>query len=212
MSMTGFQKRLLTGAVASALWMGGAGLSAAQELLLSPSTGGLDVSSAPDAPQVDDAARLDALFAELAEPGRADYERIEGEIRRIWSKSGSPAMDLLLRRGEEAMEAEQFDVAVEHLSALTDHAPDFAEGWNARATAFFYLGEYSLSIADIERTLALNPRHFGALEGLAAMLEEMDQPAFALRALREAARINPNRPSVQEAMTRLERKTGAVEL
>lgn len=192
MIMTRFQKRLLAGAVASVLSAFAAGVAAAQ--------------------QVEGPERLDALFSELAEPGRGDYDRLESEIQRLWAQSGSPAMDLLLRRGREAIEAERYDVAVEHLSALTDHAPDFAEGWNARATAFYHLGEYSLSIADIERALALNPRHFGALEGLAAMLEEMDQPGFALRALREATRINPNRPSLQEALARLERKAGAVEL
>ncbi|MBA3324052.1 MAG: hypothetical protein H0T41_01805 [Rhodobacteraceae bacterium] len=170
--MTGFQKRLLAGAVASAL----------------------------------------GLFAELSEPGREDWPRVEAEIVRLWSQSGSPAMDLLLRRAAEAIEAEDFAAAVEHLSALTDHAPEFAEGWNARATAFYLLDEYALSMADIERTLALNPRHFGALEGLAAIFEELGQDELALKALQAAHDINPNRPSVQEGLARLQRKTGAVEL
>ena len=71
------------------------------------------------------------------------------------------------------MEAQEYDVAIEHLTALTDHAPDFAEGWNARATAFYLIGEYALAVADIERALALNPRHFGAMSGLAFILEEI---------------------------------------
>ncbi len=74
------------------------------------------------------------------------------------------------------------------------------------------LGEYALSLADIEHVLALNPRHFGALEGLASILEELDEPELALRALQAAHDINPNRPSVKEGLERLERKTGAVEL
>jgi tetratricopeptide (TPR) repeat protein len=155
---------------------------------------------------------LDALFAQLAEPEREDWERIEGEIARIWSRSGSPAMDLLLRRAGEAMEAEEYEIAVEHLTALTDHAPDFAEAWNARATVFYMMGEYALSIADIERTLALNPRHFGALEGLGAILEEMQRTDLALEALRAAQELNPNRPSIGESLERLERRTGAADL
>jgi len=189
--MVGLQKRLLAAALVAAMSLAGA------------------------AARGDDAnrsARLDALFAELAEPGREDHLRIETEIARLWSQSGSPAMDLLLRRGREAIDAEDLAAAVEHFSALIDHAPDFAEGWNARATAFYLLDEYALSIADIERTLALEPRHFGALEGLAAILEQMDRPELALRALRQAHALNPNRASVQEAIERLERETGAADL
>ncbi|MCB1373049.1 MAG: hypothetical protein KDJ78_02510, partial [Rhodobacteraceae bacterium] len=115
------------------------------------------------------AEKLDTLFAELAQPGRTDWQRIEGEIVRIWSHSGSDAMDLLLERGNAALAAEDYDLALELFSALTDHAPDFAEGWNARATTFYLLDEYALSIADVERVLALEPRHFGALAGLAFM-------------------------------------------
>ena len=167
---------------------------------------------APEAAPADDAAKLDELFVELAEPGRDDWERVEGEINRIWSKSGSPAMDLLLRRGNEALEAEDYMAALEHFSALTDHAPDFAEGWNGRATTFYLLGEYSLAIADVERVLAINPRHFGALSGLAFMFEAMGEPELALEALHAVQKLNPNRPNINEAVTRLERTNGEAEL
>ncbi|MFO1208045.1 MAG: hypothetical protein U1E40_02345 [Amaricoccus sp.] len=159
-----------------------------------------------------DAARLDALFAELKQPGREDWEKVESQITQIWSHSGSPAMDLLLQRGNAALAAEDYPTAVEHFSALIDHAPDFAEGWNGRATAYFLMGEYSLSIADVEHVLVLNPRHFGALAGLGFMLEQMDEPQFALRALEAAQELNPNRPNVNEAVKRLELMTGDAEL
>ncbi len=156
--------------------------------------------------------RLDALFSELAEEGRTDWLRIEREIQRIWENSGSDAMNLLLRRGKTALEAGDYDAAIDHLTALTDHAPDFAEGWNARATAYYLIDEYALSIADVERVLALNPRHFGALSGLAIMLERLDEPDYAIRALRAARDINPNRPDVNEALERLERSVGTADL
>jgi len=159
-----------------------------------------------------EAEQLDVLFDQLAEPGRDDWQRIEREITRIWSRSGSSSMDLLLRRGTEALEEEDIDAAVEHLTALTDHAPDFAEGWNARATAFFLMGEYALAIADVQRVLTLNPRHFGALSGLGIMLEQMGEIDLALEAMRTVQEINPNRPNVNQAVTRLERFTGAAEL
>jgi tetratricopeptide (TPR) repeat protein len=168
-------------------------------------------SVAPEAPQ-SNAERLDALFAELAEPGREDWERVENEIVAIWSKSGSPSMDLLLRRGNEALEAEDPMTALEHFSALTDHAPDFAEGWNGRATAFYLMEEYALAIADVERVLALEPRHFGALSGLAFMLEAMDEPELALEALEMVQKLNPNRPNINDAVKRLEQMNGEADL
>jgi tetratricopeptide (TPR) repeat protein len=174
------------------------------------------LSTAPAAPTLaedqQDARRLDELFTELGEPGREDWERVEGEITRIWSSSGSPAMDLLLSRGNEALQAEDYSTALEHFGALIDHAPDFAEGWNGRATTYFMMGEFSLSIADVEHVLVLNPRHFGALAGLAFMLEQMDEPDLALRAMLAAQKLNPNRPNVNDAVKRLEQMTGDAEL
>jgi tetratricopeptide (TPR) repeat protein len=176
-------------------------------LLAASTWGGLAVAA-----DAERQARLDTLFVQLAEPEREDWERIEAEITEIWSRSGSPAMDLLLRRGNEALEEEDLPAALEHFSALVDHAPDFAEGWNARATTYFMMGEYSLAIADVQHVLALEPRHFGALAGLGFMLEEMDEPALALRAFEAVEAINPNRPNVRDAMTRLRRLNGDVEL
>ena len=121
-------------------------------------------------------------------------------------------MDLLLARGNAALAAEDYPPAIEHFSALIDHAPDFAEGWNGRATAYFMMGEYSLSIADVEHVLVLNPRHFGALAGLGFMLEQLDEPQLALRALEAAQKLNPNRPNVNDAVKRLETMTGDAEL
>lgn len=138
--------------------------------------------------------------------------QIESQIQRLWSRSGSEAMDLLLRRGNEALEAENYAAALEHLTALTDHAPDFAEAWNARATTFYLLEEYALSISDIQRTLALNPNHFGALMGLATMFEQMGEDDLALRAMYAVRELNPNRPGIDDAISRLERGAGAADL
>jgi tetratricopeptide (TPR) repeat protein len=194
--MPGFQKRLLVLSAALAI---GIGSAAAQP-------------AGPEPEPKSDAERLEELFAELAEPGRDDFERIEGEIVRIWSKSGSDSMDLLLQRGNEALENEDYEAALDHFSALTDHAPDFAEGWNGRATAFYLMGEYSLSISDVEHVLALNPRHFGALQGLAFMFEQMGEEELALRALKAVQSLNPNRPNIKDAIIRLERLDGSAEL
>ncbi len=155
---------------------------------------------------------LDELYAELADPGLKAWEQVEQKIWSEWSQSGSPAMDLLLDRGRDALEAGDWDAAIEHLTALTDHAPDFAEGWNARATAYFQAGKYGPSLADIRRTLALEPRHFGAISGLALILEELGYPKDALKAYREVLAIHPNRPNLKEAIERLEEEVGGTAL
>jgi tetratricopeptide (TPR) repeat protein len=155
---------------------------------------------------------MDELMAELASPDTQNWQGVESEVLRVWSQSGSDAMDLLLRRGRDAIEAGDHAAAVEHLTALTDHAPDFAEGWNARATAFYLMGEYALSLADIERVLALNPRHFGALAGLAVMLEELGEPEMALEAHRAIRDINPHRADTNPTIGRLERMVGGADL
>jgi tetratricopeptide (TPR) repeat protein len=201
--MGGLQKRQLAGVLAAGLW-----IAAVAPVSPQPAEAPAPATAAP----AEQEAKLDELFAELKQPGREDWEKIEGEINRIWSQSGSPAMDLLLSRGNQALEAEDYFGAVEHFSALIDHAPGFAEGWNGRATTYYLMGEYGLSISDVEHVLALNPRHFGALAGLAFMLESMGEPELALRALHAVQALNPNRPNINEAVTRLERTTGDAEL
>lgn len=147
---------------------------------------------------------LDDLFAKLASADEATSPRIEQDIWREWSKSGSPAMDLLLQRGRDAMAAGDTAAAIEHLTALIDHAPDFAEGYNARATAYFQAGELGPSIADIAKVLTLNPRHFGALSGLGMIFEQLEKPAKALDVYHAAIAIHPHLTGVLQSIERLE--------
>lgn len=155
---------------------------------------------------------LDALFQRLQQPDLAEWKSVETEIWRQWSRSGSPAMDLLLQRGRDAMEEGDYPAAIEHLTALTDHAPGFAEGWNARATAFFYAGQYGPSIADIRQALMLEPRHFAALSGLGMIFEEMGRTEQAVEAFRLAHSIHPHATGINEALERLEAKVSGKDL
>ena len=157
-------------------------------------------------------ADLDALFDRLKSADAGQAKDIEAEIWIAWSKSGSDAMDLLLQRGRDAMAQGDAELAVQHLTALVDHAPDFAEGWNARATAYFQLGEFGPSVSDIARTLTLNPRHFGALTGLGAIFEQLGAPNKAIEAYRAALDINPFADGAAEAIQRLEAKAQGQEL
>jgi tetratricopeptide (TPR) repeat protein len=159
-----------------------------------------------------DTAKVDDLLTRLKDADEGAAERIERELWVEWSKSGSPAMDLLLERGRKAMESGDLDAAIEHLTALVDHAPDFAEGWNARATAFFQAGMLGPSVADIAHTLDLNPNHFGALTGFGMILEATGKEAEALEVYRAAIAIHPHMDGVSEAIQRLEAKTAGQDL
>ena len=155
---------------------------------------------------------IDALFAELKKTDLEDWKSVEKKIWNAWRKSGSAAMDLLLQRGQNALKQGRVDDAINHFSALIDHAPEFAEGWNARATAFFMADRYGLSIADIQQTLALNPRHFGAMAGLGGILERMERPKKALEIYRQALAVHPHRPDVIKAIARLEKEVEGTSL
>jgi tetratricopeptide (TPR) repeat protein len=150
-----------------------------------------------------DEAALDDLFSRLAEAREDEAGRITESIWIEWSKSGSAAMDLLLQRGQRAMAEGNLDAAIEHFSALIDHAPEFAEGYNARATAYYRTGDLGPSIADIAQTLDLNPRHFGALSGLGMIFEDIGRPEKALEAYRAAQAVNPHLAEVNASIERL---------
>ncbi len=164
------------------------------------------LDSRPQSPEDEAAlrrARLDALFARLARNDSPDWLSVQNEIWAQWSQSGSPAMDLLLMRAENAMENGQFELALRFLDDLVRLAPDFAEGWNKRATVYFLLGEYGRSVADIARTLALEQRHFGALSGLGMILERLGDKKGAMRAYRRGLEVHPNLPGAAQGVERL---------
>jgi len=159
-----------------------------------------------------DAAKLDDLFSRLKAAGEGEAGRIETEIWIEWSKSGSPAMDLLLQRGRDAMDLGDPKLAIEHFTAIIDHSPDFAEAWNARATAYYMAGEFGPAVADIAHVLTLNPRHFGALSGLGMILEESGKPERALEVYRAALAIHPHLQGATEAVERLATEAEGQEL
>ncbi|MEL6477150.1 MAG: tetratricopeptide repeat protein [Pseudomonadota bacterium] len=146
---------------------------------------------------------LDALFEQLARKQNPNWQNIQNQIWATWSRSGSDSMDLLLSRAVRAMEAEEYDTALLHLNDLTRLAPDFAEGWNKRATVYFLQKRYGPSVADIQRVLAIEPRHFGALSGLGIILDRTGDKAGALVAYRRVIELHPNMEAAQTAIDRL---------
>ena len=145
---------------------------------------------------------LEALKS--AEP--AEATRLTREIERLWDLSGSTTVDLLLRRGREAMEDEDLDAAIAHLTAVTDHAPDFAEGWHARATAFYMKDLFGPALADLEKALALNPDNYNAMFGLGVMFQEFGDYARAEQAFRHVLDLHPYHENATTALDQLKRR------
>ena len=152
------------------------------------------------------------LLKELQKPDLESWQRVERQISRLWSRSGSASADLLLQRGREAMRNGQSTVAIEHFTALIDHAPEFAEGYHARATAWFMDGKLGRAMDDLRHTLALNPAHFSALAGLGRIFEDLREFERAREAYRAASSIHPHRADVKTALERLDQRLNGTAL
>ncbi len=148
---------------------------------------------------------LDGLFHMLKRTtDKKLSDRISERIWSIWQTSDSRSIDLLMTWARGAMQRRQFAVALDLLDQLVVIRPDYAEGWNQRATLHFVMKNYGKSIADIERTLALEPRHYGALAGLAAIQQTLGQDKAALATWYKALEIYPGMKSAQKSVIELE--------
>ncbi len=153
--------------------------------------------------------RLAPLFARLQTTSSAtEAAAIERRIWRIWGESDDAAVGQLMREGVVAMAQGQYPAALERFDRLVEEVPDFAEGWNKRATVYYLMGNYSASVLDIKRTLELEPRHFGALSGLGLIYDAIDDPAAALRSFEAAVAINPHLETARERIRQLRRQLG----
>jgi len=142
---------------------------------------------------------LDRLFAELQRPdAAASADGLERQIWERWLDSGDAELNERLETGIIAMNAGYLPAAEQVFSEVVAAAPDFAEGWNKRATVRFLRGDHAGSIADCARVLALEPRHFGALSGLGLIHATLEDDEEALRWFERALAVNPHMPGVKE--------------
>jgi tetratricopeptide (TPR) repeat protein len=149
-------------------------------------------------------SELDSLFKALkAAKSRPEASRIAGQIQLIWSQSGSDTADLLMERANEAIEGEEFSLAIEILDRLVVLQPDWAEAWNRRATVFFLTEDYRRSVADIGEVLRLEPRHYGAISGLGLIYRSLGDDKRAFKAFEQALEIYPQNESVRESLEEL---------
>ena len=115
----------------------------------------------------------------------------------LWSRSGDPAVDALLAKGVEQMQAQQLADAIDTFSEVIRLRPAFAEGWNKRATALFLAGELRKSLADCDEVIKRNPRHFGALAGYGQIYFQLEQYDKAVDYWKRALQVNPNMDGVE---------------
>jgi tetratricopeptide (TPR) repeat protein len=163
------------------------------------------VFSAGDERKRDD--QLDKLFGDLHQAKTSrDPDQIIADIWQIWGSNDSPTAELLIRQGTAAMNAHEFDAAEKTFIQLIESYPNYAEGWNKRATLYFIMGRYDNSLTDIQHVLDLEPRHFGALAGKAAILRAQGHTREALGVLRETLAINPHMASVIQSIKELEKE------
>lgn len=155
-------------------------------------------------PQLDTPSRLDTLFSDLKKTrNQSAAEKIAENIWAEWFKSGSPSIDLMMQWSNEAIKKRKFDVALDFLDQVITLAPDYAEGWNRRATVHFMMNNYAKSMADIEHTLRLEPRHFGALGGMGMILKIVGRKKLALDAYQRVLEIYPMMRSAQGEVAEL---------
>ena len=110
--------------------------------------------------------KLEELFRSLKSTESVSRASVfESKIWHIWMEHHDPEVEISMLQGVEAMKLQQFEQAFGHFSLLIKLAPDYAEGWNKRATVLYLMGRFKESEADVMRTLELEPRHFGALSG-----------------------------------------------
>lgn len=152
-------------------------------------------------------SRLDKLFIDLKrERNEQVARRIALRIGETWTNAAGDTAALLMGWANDAVKAEKFAVALDFLDQLVLLYPDYAEGWNRRATVHFMRKDYARSMADISRVLELEPRHFGALAGMARIFQDTNRNEQALAVYEQILDVYPMLRSAQKAMSEISNK------
>jgi len=138
------------------------------------------------------------LVARLRDESRIVRLLAEQGLWVLWGRSGDPAVDELLERGTELMQDGRHAEAIAAFSEVIRRRPDFAEGWNKRATVYYLAGDYRRSLADCDEVMKRNPAHFGALSGYGQIYFQLEQYDKAIEYWRKALEVNPNMDGIRQ--------------
>ena len=148
---------------------------------------------------------LDRLFERLAiTTSDEEASNITREIWQRWTANDDPAVSQLMQTGIRALNYSTYRRALQSFDRVIEMAPEFAEGWNKRATLYYHIKEYRRSIDDIKETLRLEPRHFGAWSGLGLVSIAQENYSGALAAFKKALSINPHIANIRRYVQKLE--------
>jgi len=150
-------------------------------------------------------ADVTLLVKALRDPDEDTRDQAEQALWRIWARSGDPEVDRLYQTGIEQMNAGDLQQGIVTFTRIIELKPDFAEGWNKRATLYFLAGELRKSLADCDEAMKRNPYHFGALSGYALIYIRLEYYDRALEYSRRALEVNPNMDGVRRNIDLLER-------
>lgn len=163
--------------------------------------------AAPPIENLSPSAKIDSLLARLKRESDPDKAKnIAEEIQTDWSSSGSATVDLLLQWASEAVEKKNNGAALDFLDRATIIDPDFTGAWHQRATLHYTMGDRRKAMADINEVLKREPRHFGAIAGMAAILMEAEEDGLAEKALQQYLAIYPANKEAREQMEKLAEK------
>jgi tetratricopeptide (TPR) repeat protein len=145
------------------------------------------------------------LVRALRDPDADTRDHAEQSLWRIWARSGDQEVDRLYQAGLEQMNAGELQQSIVTFTRIIELKPDFAEGWNKRATLYFVAGDLRKSLADCDEVMKRNPYHFGALAGYAQIYIRLEYYDRALEYSRRALEVNPNLEGVRRNIELLER-------
>ena len=155
-----------------------------------------DLGTTPDVP---------ALLQALRDEDEVVRALAENSLWQVWSRSGDPQIDALFQVGVEQMAHGAAQAAIQTFSTIIQKKPDFAEGWNKRATIYYLVGEYEKSLRDCDEVIKRNPQHWGVLAGYGQIYLALDKPELALEYFQRALKVNPNLRRVEAAVAELKR-------
>lgn len=158
--------------------------------------------------EIGDASAVKPLVLALRDAHVLVREEAQSSLLKIWHRSGDKETDGILHLGIELMGAGELQAAINAFTRVIERAPNFAEGYNKRATALYLAGEYERSIADCETTLRLNPYHFGALFGEGLNYIRLDNLPKALEMFRRTLEVLPYSESSKAFIEAIEKRLG----
>lgn len=164
-------------------------------------------TTGPDFTTLSRSQQIDALLATLkTTKDDAVAAKAENSLSALWLQSDSATVDLMMHWVSAAMTAKNYSLALDYLDRILTLKPDYAEGWNVRATVYFLTDDYSRAVFDLDQVLKLEPRHFDALAGLGAVFREMGKEKEALAVFEQALALDPHLDSVAAAAADLRKK------